>query len=368
MTDKDIEYMKMALELAKKGRGRTNPNPMVGAVIVKEGRIIGQGYHERCGEGHAEVNAFASCTEDPAGADMYVTLEPCSHYGKTPPCADLVIKKKIKKVYIGSLDPNPLVAGRGVRKLEEAGIEVESGILDDEVRKLNEIFMHYIKDKNPFVLLKFAMSLDGKIATGTGQSQWISCEKSREQVHLLRNQYMAIMVGIGTVLADDPSLTCRMDGGRNPIRIIADSHLKIPLDAKVLKDQAEAKTIIVTADGNEERKAALEQMGIEVLRCKGTDGEVDINVLMSILGKRGIDSVLVEGGGILNDAVLRSGEADKVMCFVAPMLIGGKDAKGPVLGRGFAALNDALRLDDFAAEMIGSDICISGRVRKCLQE
>ncbi len=368
MTDKDIKYMQLALELAKKGMGHTNPNPMVGAVIVKDDRIIGQGYHAKCGEGHAEVNAFASCTEDPTGASLYVTLEPCSHYGKTPPCADQVIEKKIKKVYIGSLDPNPLVAGRGVRKLKEAGIEVESGILDAEVKKLNEIFMHYIISKNPFVLLKFAMSLDGKIATSTGQSQWISCEESRRRVHSLRNKYMAIMVGIGTVLADDPELTCRIEGGRNPIRIIADSNLAVPLDARVLTGQDEAKTIIATASGNADKEAALCEMGIEVIHCPAADDRVDISALMSILGERGIDSVLVEGGGTLSDAVIRSGEADKVMCFAAPIIIGGESAKGPVGGRGFENLRDALKLDDFVAEMVGSDICITGRVRKCLQE
>ena len=214
------KFMKIAIELAKKGIGNVNPNPLVGAVIVKDGKIIGQGYHERYGEGHAEVNAFKSLDDDPTGATMYVTLEPCFHYGKTPPCADRIIENKISKVIIGMVDPNPLVSGKGIEKLKNAGIEVEVGILEEECRKINEVFIKYITTKKPFVVMKTAMSLDGKIATKTGESKWITSEKSRLQVHILRNKFSGIMVGVNTIIKDNPELTCRVVEGNNPIRII----------------------------------------------------------------------------------------------------------------------------------------------------
>ena len=233
------EYMKRALELAERGRGRTSPNPVVGAVIVRDGAVIGEGWHKKCGENHAEINAFEDAArrgEDVRGADMYVTLEPCSHYGRTPPCAKAIIGHGIKRVHIGILDPNPKVAGRGVRMMKAAGIHVESGILEEECRRINEIFLKYITTKTPFVVMKTAMTLDGKIAACTGDSKWVTGEESRRAVQEMRNRLTGIMVGIGTVLADDPRLTCRLEGGRDPVRIIADTHLRIPLDAKVLKD------------------------------------------------------------------------------------------------------------------------------------
>lgn len=225
----DEYFMRMALRLARRGVGRTNPNPMVGAVIVKDGRVIGQGYHECCGEAHAEVNAFDSAIEPVIGATMYVTLEPCSHFGKNPPCADRIIKEGIRRVVVAALDPNPLVAGKGIKKLEAAGIEVSVGLLEKESCKLNEIFMNYIVDKIPYVVMKWGMSLDGKVATVAGKSQWITCMESRKHVHEYRNQLASVMVGVGTVIADDPSLTCRIPQGRNPLRVIVDSGLRIPV-------------------------------------------------------------------------------------------------------------------------------------------
>ena len=250
----DQEYMLRAIQLAKKGEGWTNPNPMVGAVIVKDGRIIGEGYHKKCGELHAERNAIASLTESAEGATIYVTLEPCCHYGKTPPCADKIIEKKIGRVVVGALDPNPLVAGRGIEKIRNAGIEVKTGVLAEESIKLNEIFMKYIVNKEPFVLYKSAMSLDGKIATSTGESQWISCEASRREVHELRHQYMAIMVGSQTVLDDDPMLNCRLIEGKDPIRVVVDSALRIPMTARLVKTARDIRTIVACTPRADEKK------------------------------------------------------------------------------------------------------------------
>ncbi|MDO4735086.1 MAG: bifunctional diaminohydroxyphosphoribosylaminopyrimidine deaminase/5-amino-6-(5-phosphoribosylamino)uracil reductase RibD, partial [Lachnospiraceae bacterium] len=238
------QYMKRAIELAEKGRGYTSPNPIVGCVVVKDGRIISEGYHERYGEFHAERNALLRCKEDTEGADLYVTLEPCCHQGKTPPCTDIIIEKKIGRVFVGSMDPNPLVAGKGVQILKGAGIAVETGILEKECLKMNEIFFHFITTKTPFVLSKFAMSMDGKIASESGDSKWVTGEEARAEVHLLRKYYSAIMVGIGTVLADDPMLNCRVEEGVDPIRVICDSSLRIPLDSKIVQTAKEIPTIV----------------------------------------------------------------------------------------------------------------------------
>lgn len=370
LREEDEKYMRRALALAEKARGWTNPNPMVGAVIVKEGRIIGEGCHERCGEGHAEVNAFKSLTEDPTGADLYVTLEPCSHYGKTPPCADLIVRKKIKRVVIAALDPNPLVSGRGVRKLEEAGIEVVSGLLAEESAALNEIFMKYIRKKEPFVLLKSAMSLDGKIATVKGESKWISNETSRKHAQGLRNQYMGILVGIGTVLADDPQLTCRLLGGKNPIRIVADSKLRIPEEAKILQEQDQAATILAVAKAEDpEKEKRLRERGIEILSLPDEKGQVDLKKLFLKLGEEGIDSIMIEGGGSLAGSAIKTGMIDRVISYIAPMLLGGKEAKSPVAGDGIEELKDALRLEKTEVIPLDGDFAISGRVvKKCLPE
>ncbi len=361
-------YMKLALELAKKGIGRVHPNPMVGAVIVKDGKILGQGYHKKCGEGHAEVNAFKDAeekNENVEGAEMYVTLEPCSHFGKTPPCADKIIEKKISKVFIGTLDPNPLVAGRGVKKLKDAGIYVEYGILESECYKLNEVFMKYIVKKEPFVVMKTGMSLDGKIATYSGESKWITEEKSRENVHNLRNELTGIMVGINTVLKDNPQLTCRVNGGRNPIRIIVDSNLKIPMDCKIVNTAKEVETIIATTDkANLDKINSLEDKGVKIIVVPSKNGKVNLKELMTILGKLKIDSILLEGGGTLNFSALEEGIVDKVKIYIAPKIIGGKDSKTPIEGKGIDNLKDAFKITNLSVSTIGEDILVEGYVEK----
>lgn len=355
-------FMKKAIELAKKGVGKVNPNPLVGAIIVKNGLVIGEGYHKKYGEAHAEVNAFKSLKEDPSGATMYVTLEPCSHYGKTPPCVDMIIKNKINKVIIGMIDPNPLVAGDGIKKLIAAGIEVKAGVLEEECKKLNEIFIKYITTKKPYVILKAAMSMDGKIATKTGESKWISCEESRLQVHELRNKISGIMVGINTVITDNPELTCRIQNGNNPVRIIVDSSLKVPLDSKVLKNK-DGKTIIATTKKADLKKIqTLLEANIKVLIIKEKNGHVDLNDLMIKLGKLNIDSILLEGGAILNYCALEEKIVDKVMMYIAPKIIGGKKSKTPIDGNGIDRLNDAFILNNTNASIVGEDILLEGYI------
>lgn len=364
MNKTDIMYMKMALEEAEKGIGFTNPNPMVGAVIVKDGEVIAKGYHHRCGEGHAEVEAFRAAEgKNVEGATIYVTLEPCSHYGKTPPCADLIVSKKVARVVVAALDPNPLVAGRGIEKIRSAGIEVETGVLAEESIKLNEIFMHYIVDKSPFVLYKSAMSLDGKIATSSGESQWISCEESRQEVQRLRHQYMAIMIGAGTAIIDDPMLTCRIPDGRNPVRVVVDSKLRTPLDRKLIQTAGEVETIFAcTAAADQKKIDELQDKGVKVLILPDIDGRVNLSKLKYELGQMGIDSILLEGGGTLADAAFKAGIINKVQIYAAPKIIGGKEAKTPVSGTGVSSLKDAAVLSDLSARKVGTDICITGYV------
>lgn len=375
ITDIDIDekYMSIALSLSLKGKGHVSPNPIVGALIVKDNVIIGEGYHEKYGEAHAEINAFKNAVEDVKGSTMYVTLEPCSHYGKTPPCAEEIIKKKINRVVIGTLDTNTLVSGRGVKMLKEAGIEVEVGVLEEECMKANEVFMKYIINKEPFVVMKSAMSLDGKIATATGKSKWITGEKARKKVHLLRKELTAIMVGVNTVINDNPELTCRIEGGVNPIRIIVDSNIRIPLESKVLQTAKNIKTIIATTEKVDKHKVKLiEELGAQVIKVKSKGGRVDLKKLMKILGEEKIDSILLEGGGNLNFSALNEGIVDKVQIYIAPKIIGGEKAKGVVLGSGIQDLKDAFLIDEVTYRNIGEDILIEGYIKKgdteCLQE
>lgn len=361
----DEYYMTKALALAKKGRGKVNPNPMVGAIIVKEGRIIGEGYHMAYGEAHAEVNAFKNCKESPEGATLYVTLEPCSHYGKTPPCVELVIKEKVSRVVIGNLDPNPLVAGRGIKQLEAAGIAVTVGVLKAECYRLNEVFMKYIVQNVPFVVMKTAMSLDGKIATVTGESRWITGETARKEVHKLRNNLMGIMVGSETVLRDNPFLTCRLEGGRNPIPIVVDSRLRLPLESHLVKGTLENKLIVATLKtAPHDKKQALISQGVRVLEIEEEEEHVNLKLLMSKLGKLGIDSILLEGGATLNEAALRAGIVDQVKCYISPKLIGGEKAKTPVGGKGISKLQEAICLEGLEVHQVGEDLCITGKVKK----
>ncbi len=355
------KYMRQAIELAKKGTGWVSPNPLVGAVIVKEGSIIGSGYHERYGELHAERNALAHCIESPAGATMYVTLEPCCHTGKQPPCTEAIIEHGIRKVVIGSRDPNPLVAGKGVQILREHGIEVVEDFLREECDVLNPIFFHYIQTKQPYVAMKTAMTLDGKIATYTGASKWVTGEEARLQVQKLRHQYRGIMVGVGTVLADNPSLTCRIDGGRNPMRIICDTHLQTPLDANVT-DTSQAPTILATCNTNEADWQPYLLKKCQILIVEEQRGHLDLQDLVEKLGKMKIDSVLLEGGGTLNDAALQAEIVQKYYAYIAPKIFGGKDAKTPVEGCGVAMPDEAVRLCNVKMEQIGTDYRLEGDV------
>lgn len=359
------EYMRRALELAKLGEGYTSPNPMVGCVVVKDGRIISEGYHERYGEFHAERNALTRCTEDTAGADLYVTLEPCCHYGKTPPCTEIIIEKKIARVFVGSMDSNPLVAGKGVQILRDHGIEVETGILEEECLRLNEVFYHYIQTKMPFVVMKYAMTLDGKIACATGDSKWVTGEKARQQVHEMRGRYKGIMVGIGTVLADDPMLNCRNAKGPDPIRIICDSGLRIPLDSQIVRTASEIPTIVacghavMDSQKKQSKIDSLRDAGIQIIPTKGAHG-VNLRELMTILGEQKIDSILLEGGGTLNASALQEGIVSKVYAYIAGKLIGGMDARSPVEGIGAEKMKDAILLTDMQVTQLGDDFCICG--------
>ncbi|MGO5479456.1 bifunctional diaminohydroxyphosphoribosylaminopyrimidine deaminase/5-amino-6-(5-phosphoribosylamino)uracil reductase RibD [Anaerovoracaceae bacterium HCP3S3_H6] len=344
------QFMKRAIELAKQGVGWTAPNPLVGAVVVKNGRVIGEGYHRKYGELHAERNALAACTEDPAGATLYVTLEPCCHYGKTPPCTEIIIEKKIAKVVIGSRDPNPKVAGKGARILREHGINVVEDYMREACDALNPVFFHYITTKTPYVVLKFAMTLDGKIATRTGASKWITGEAARNHVHQLRGRYAGILAGIGTVLADDPMLNCRIDGAHQPLRIILDSHLRIPMGSRLVRSAKEYPLLIVCNEstrGREEgtnRIQKLEEAGAKVWTLPEKNGHPDLNVLMQRLGEEKIDSVLIEGGGTVNEAVLKAHIVHHVYAYIAPKIFGGEDAKTPVEGSGIRLPQECAKL------------------------
>lgn len=361
----DIKYMKRALELARKGEGRTAPNPMVGCVVVKDGEIIGEGFHEEYGKFHAERNALNSLKESAEGAELYVTLEPCCHYGKTPPCTEVIIEHKIKRVIVACVDENPLVGGQGIEILRKHGIDVTVGVLKKEALKLNEVFFHYISKKRPFIAMKYAMTLDGKIATVSKDSKWVTSEESRKYVQVLRNRYKAILVGIHTVLEDDPMLNCRMEGGVDPVRIILDSKLRIPLESNIVKTAKEIKTIIVTTKAAGGKKEKLMSFGLELIEM---ENEIRLPELMMKLGERNIDSILVEGGGRVHGSFLQENLVDRVYAFIAPKLIGGADALSPVEGEGIQKMTDAVKLKDTECTMIQNDILITGRVEKCLQE
>lgn len=363
----DTEYMQLAVGLAKKGCGWVNPNPMVGAVIVKGGKIIGQGYHQKYGALHAERNAIASCDVSPAGAALYVTLEPCCHYGKTPPCTEAIIESGICRVVIGSSDPNPKVSGKGVEILRSHGIEVIENLLKEECDALNKSFFHYIQSRTPYVVMKYAMTLDGKIATRTGKSRWITGEAARRRVHEDRHRYSAIMTGVGTVLADDPLLTCRIENSRNPLRIICDTHLRTPLQARVVTTSGIAGTLIATAVTAPEKHQPYLEAGCDVVALQERDGHIDLNGLMRVLGERNIDSVFLEGGGTLNWSALQSGIVNKVQAYIAPKLFGGS-GKTPVAGFGVDFLGEAFLLSPPTIAMIGEDILLESEVIRCSQE
>jgi diaminohydroxyphosphoribosylaminopyrimidine deaminase/5-amino-6-(5-phosphoribosylamino)uracil reductase len=353
------QFMRRALSLARKGIGKTSPNPAVGCVIVRNGEIIGQGWHRRAGTPHAEVHALRDAGGVAKGADVYVTLEPCSHFGKTPPCADALIEARVARVYVAMVDPNPKVAGRGIEKLRAAGIEVTIGVLEKECRAINRPFIKHVTTTLPFVTLKSAMTLDGKTATASCDSRWVTGEASRRLVHKLRGESDAIMVGIGTVLADDPQLTCRIKGGRDPQRVIIDSKLRIPLSAKVLTVASPVRALVATIADDPAKIRAIEALGAEVLRCRERNGRVDLQDLMAKLGGRGIQSLLLEGGAGLAGAMLDNQLIDRCLFFYAPKLVGGEGI-GLFSGCGAALMADAVPLDNIAVRRCGADIIVEG--------
>lgn len=370
---KNEDYMRRAIELAKLGTGKVNPNPLVGAVIVKDDKIIAEGFHEEYGSLHAERNAFSKLEnkEDAKGAVMYVTLEPCCHQGKQPPCTEAIIEHGISKVYVGSNDPNELVAGKGIEQLRNAGIEVETEFLKEECDALNPIFFHYITTKTPYVVMKYAMSLDGKIATHTGHSRWVSGEASRARVHETRNALAGIMVGIGTVLNDDPLLTCRMENGNNPVRIICDTKLRIPLSSQIVDTANEVPTIVATIPPHpeykrfwNEEKEFLEKNHVKVLVVAEKDGKIDLQNLMKELGRLQIDSILIEGGSALNYSALQEGIVNRIEAYVAPKIFGGVGYFTPVGGEGVEFATDALMTRFVSATPIGEDVLLTYDVIK----
>ena len=372
------EYMHLACRLALRGTGRVSPNPLVGAVIVKDGRIIGEGWHAEYGDLHAERNALKNCRErgeDPAGADIYVTLEPCCHHGKQPPCTDALIEAGIGRVFMGSGDPNPRVAGKGVQILRDHGIEVIEHVLEPECLALNDVFFHYIRTGLPYVVLKYAMTLDGKIACHTGASRWVTGEEARAHVHRTRNWLTGIMVGVNTVIADDPLLTCRTEGGRDPVRIICDSRLRTPQDSQIVKTARDVPTILATCETDPARQKPYLDAGCRIVTVPekppgtagspGKDstmrGSVDLNILMQKLGsEEKIDSILLEGGASLAWSALESGIVNRVQAYIAPKVFGGADAKTPVGGTGFNTPDLALKLKNLRLTRLGEDLLIEG--------
>lgn len=357
--------MNRALTLAELATGRTSPNPLVGAVVVKDGKIIAEGYHKKAGEPHAEIHALDTAGEKAQGSTLYVTLEPCCHWGRTPPCTDAIIKSGIVHVYVAHLDPNPKVAGKGIQELEKSGIKTTVGVCAEAAETLNEVYIKHISTGYPFVILKAGMSLDGKIATSTGESQWITSESSREKAHEIRDQVDAIIVGIGTVLSDDPALTTRLSGktGKDPIRIVLDSQARTPLSARVFNPESLAEVIIaVTTQAPKEKIAQLKKRDAEVIVISDKDGQVCFKTLMQTLGARGITSVLVEGGGKVNASALESGVVDKVMCFIAPKFIGGRQAPGIIDGNGIKRLIDAPELQRLSVTQLDNDLLIQGYI------
>lgn len=358
----DKYYMKLALELAKKGYGFVNPNPMVGAIIVKDNEIIGEGYHEIYGQLHAERNAIKNCETSLEGSTLYVTLEPCCHYGKTPPCTEAIIESGISKVVIGSSDPNPLVKGKGIEILRKNNIEVVEGVLKDECDKLNEVFFHYIKTKTPYVVMKYAMTMDGKIATYSGKSKWITGEEARLKVHRDRHGYSAIMVGVGTILEDDPMLNCRLDNTKDPIRIICDTNLKTPIHSQIVKTASEIPTIIATSCENLNEQEKYIKLGCKLIIVPKKDNHIDLNLLMKKLGDEKIDSILLEGGGTLNWSALNSKIVNKIHTYISPKIFGGEDARSPVRGMGVENPSESFKLKQLSMTQIGDDILIESEV------
>lgn len=365
----DEKFMRLALRLAMKGMGKTSPNPMVGAVVVKGKTIVGRGYHHRAGEPHAEILALRQAGERARGATLYLNLEPCDHCGKTPPCTRAILQAKIKRVVAGMKDPNPLVSGRGIERLRRAGVQVRVGVLEEESRELNRTFCKFITTREPFVTLKAAATLDGKVATKSGDSRWISSEASRNYVHGLRQAMDAVMVGIGTVLKDDPLLTVRLAGGKQPgqpLRVVVDSRLRIPLNSQVVRTALHFPTLVAaTREASPSKMKKLARAKLEILIIESdAQGRVSLRALMRELGRRGVVSVLLEGGSTLNASALREGIVDRLLLFFAPKIIGGQRAPGVIGGEGALLIKDAEPVKILKIRRIGPDILIEGALGK----
>ena len=367
----DTLFMKQALALAAKGRGYTSPNPMVGAVVVQDGKVVGKGYHPAAGEPHAEVNAIDNAGVNARGATIYVTLEPCNHVGRTPPCTEKILTAGIRKVVVAIADPNPGVKGGGMAYLRQKGLEVECGICEAEARELNEVFIKYVRTQRPFVILKCAATLDGQIATRTGDSKWVTGELARQHVHFVRHHVDAIMVGVGTIRKDDPSLTTRLEhqDGCDPHRIVLDTRLSISSHARLFQQASSTKNYIAAGPLSNDkdllkRKEAVQAAGAIILETPLKDDRVDLKALMEILGDAGITSLLVEGGGQVIRSALSAGIVDKVMFYYAPKILGGNDGVPICSGRGPNLMKDCITLKDIRVERFGEDVLIEGYIPK----
>src|SRR3972149_7237333 len=362
--DVDEKYMALALELAEKGRGKVEPNPMVGAVLVKDGEIVGKGYHQVFGGAHAEIYAIHEGGTNCRGATLYVSMEPCAHYGKTAPCVDAIIKAGIKKVVAAVVDPNPITSGKGIQQLKEAGIEVVAGVMEMQAKRLNVPFFKLMQKELPYITVKWAMSIDGKIATHTGESRWITSEESRKYVHKIRGLMNGILVGINTVVRDDPLLTCRIEGGQNPKRIVVDSKAALPINSRLLSTINEGEIIVaVTKNAQLKRIQKLEQMGCRIVQTKDMNGGVDLKELFQRLGEMKLTNILVEGGSRVITSVIEGRLADRVMVFLAPIIIGGEGAKSPVLGTGINKISEAAEIDEVEIKRLSNDIIIEGTLK-----
>jgi len=358
---KNIKFMELAILNAKKGIGYTNPNPIVGAVLIKDNQIISTGYHHQYGDNHAEIDAINNANTDLTGTELYLTLEPCNHFGKTPPCIDVIIKNKIGKVIIGSFDPNPLNDNRGIEILRKNNIIVETNFLNEETDKLYKIYFYYIKTNKPFILMKYAMTIDGRITTNTGKSRWISNEASRLRVHETRKMFSSIIVGINTVLKDDPLLIANIDNANQPIRIILDKDLKIPLNSQIMKTAYLYKTIIVTNNVDEKKLKLIHDHQAEILFVNLKANLINLPEMILKLAKWKIDSILLEGGGRLNASFLEEKLVNAVEVYIAPKIFGGTGIS-PILGKGIDFLTDAIKLENIEVENINSDILIKGDI------
>ena len=361
--DRDKRYMEMALALARKGAGRTSPNPLVGAVLVRGGKIAAAGYHRRAGGDHAEIVALRRAGKKGRGATLYLNLEPCSHHGRTPPCALSLIRAGVRRVVVGMVDPNPLVSGKGIRKLRQARIRVDVGLLERECRRLNEAFSKHITRQLPFIILKLAASLDGRIAASTGDSRWVTGSVSRQYVHRLRNQVDAVLIGAGTVLADDPRLTCRLRGGRDPWRVVLDGRLRIPLKARLLRRRDPEKTIIITGSRAPAGKIkTIRRTGATVWQLPLRAGRIPFTAVLKRLGKMGLNSVMIEGGATTASWALKEGVVDKVMFFYAPKLIGG-EGRGMIGPLGIKKMTQVTKIKDIEIKRLGADFLVSGYLK-----